>query len=234
VALHRAIDGTLCLRRIEDLPERVQAKLARVLRDGEFIVGGSGRPQAHGIRAVAVVDTDFDECVRDGRVRQDLYKRLSSATIVAPPLRERRDDIPRLAELFASQACADASVPAKAFTPPAEQLLRALPWRGNAHELQAVIRAVVLQCDGEAVDLDMILAHLTLDADGAKSSAVGFNETLRTARSRFEREYIAAVLAQHRGRIPDAAKSLGIQRTNLYRKLRSLRLPRQAGRAVSA
>ena len=231
--LHRALDGTLCLRRVEDLPDRVQAKLARVLRDGEFAVGTAARPQPHGIRAVAVAEPDFDQHVRDGRVRQDLYKRLSSAVIPVPPLRDRRADIPRLADLFTRQICDGAALAPKSFTTPAETLLRALPWWGNARELQALVGAVVLRCAGETIDLDAVLAQITLDEAAARTATISAHETLRAARTRFEREYIAAVLAQHRGRIPDAARSLGIQRTNLYRKLRSLRLPKdtaQTGR----
>jgi len=225
-ALHRALDGTLCLRRVEELPERVQAKLARILRDGEFAVGAGARAQPHGVRAVAVAEADFEQHVRDGRVRQDLYKRLSSTVIAVPPLRDRRADIPRLADLFARQICDGAALPLKTFTPPADTLLRALPWRGNVRELRALVSAAVLQCAGDLIDLDAVLAQLTLDDTGTRTATIGANETLRAARTRFEGEYIAAVLAQHRGRIPDAARSLGIQRTNLYRKMRSLRLPR--------
>ena len=223
-SVHRAIGGTLCLLRVEDLPERAQAKLARILRDGEFRVGASGRAQAHGIRPVAITDGDFEQQVLDGRIRHDLHKRLSSATITVPPLRERRDDILRLADFFTRQACDEAALPLKTWTPPTQSLLLALPWWGNARELQSVVSSVVLKCAGESIDLDAILAQLKLDEAGARTSAITSNETLRAARSRFEREYITAVLTQHRGRIPDAAKSLGIQRTNLYRKLRSLHL----------
>lgn len=225
-ALHRAIDGTLCLRSVEDLPERVQSKLARVFRDGEFAVGSAARPQPHGVRPVAIAGPDFNQHVRDGRVRQDLHKRLSSAAIAVPPLRDRRADIPRLVQLFARRICDGAALPSKTFSPPADTLLRALPWWGNASELQALVSAVVLQCPGDTIDLDAVLAQIRLDEATARTATVSANETLRAARTRFEREYIAAVLAQHRGRIPDAARSLGIQRTNLYRKLRSLRLPK--------
>ena len=232
-ALHRAMDGTLCLRRIENLPERVQAKLARLLRDGECAIGAAPRPYTHGIRMLAVAEPDVDQHVRDGRVRQDLHKRLSTSVITVPPLRERRADIPGLVTLFARQICEGASLPCKTFTTPADTLLQALPWWGNGRELQALVSAVVLQCTGETIGLDDVLGQLKLDDAAARTAAVSANETLRAARMRFEREYISAVLAQHRGRIPDAAKSLGIQRTNLYRKLRSLRLPKdplQAGR----
>ena len=231
-ALHRALDGTLCLRRVEELPERVQAKLARILRDGEFAVGAGARARPHGVRAVAVAESDFEQHVRDGRVRQDLHKRLSTAVIAVPPLRDRRADIPRLAALFARQICDGAALPLKTFTPPADTLLCALPWRGNVRELRALVSAAVLQCAGDLIDLDAVLAQLTLDDTGTRTATIGANETLRAARARFEGEYIAAVLAQHRGRIPDAARSLGIQRTNLYRKMRSLRLPRDRDQAA--
>ena len=103
-------------------------------------------------------------------------------------------------------------------------LIAALPWRGNAIEFRALLESVVTGLGvGHGIGLEDVLAHVRLDGG---SLAVASGGTLRQARSRFEREYIAAVLDQHRGRISDAATALGIQRTNLYRKMRSLRVAR--------
>jgi two-component system nitrogen regulation response regulator NtrX len=107
-------------------------------------------------------------------------------------------------------------------------LVSALPWHGNATELRALLEGVVRGLQGgRAIGLEDVLAHVRLDGGSVVFASGG---TLRQARARFEREYIAAVLEQHHGRISDAAKALGIQRTNLYRKIRALRVARSRAR----
>ena len=127
-------------------------------------------------------------------------------------------------EDFLSEFCATMQVPPKTLSRPALAMVAALPWRGNAVELRALLEAVVAgQRGGRGIGLEDLLAHVKLDS-GATVLATG--GTLKQARSRFERDYIAAVLDHHHGRIGDAAKALGIQRTNLYRKMRSLSVAR--------
>jgi len=142
-----------------------------------------------------------------------------------PPLRNRREDIPAIANYFLRNICAAQRLTPKTFSRSGLALLAALPWRGNGPELEAVLSLVVgkLLHGGSSIALEDILLNVRLDGGPATVSAGG---TLKQARARFEREYISAVLEQHRGRISDAAKALGIQRTNLYRKLRSLRVSR--------
>jgi DNA-binding NtrC family response regulator len=225
-ALHEAVNGTLYLRRIEEMPERTQSRLARVLRDGEALIGASNTPARLNIRPVAAVDLGFEREVSDGRIRPDLHKRFAATTITVPPLRERREDIPALASHFAACAAMEAGLPPKALSAPALSLLAAMPWRGNARELLDLIGPLVTATPDPEIGLEDLLQHLNLEDKAASPPAMRAAATLREARARFEREYIAAVLAQHKGRIPEAARSLGIQRTNLYRKLRSLRVPR--------
>jgi two-component system nitrogen regulation response regulator NtrX len=144
-----------------------------------------------------------------------------------PPLRQRREDIPALANYFVRDICASLGVPVKTLSRSALSLVTALPWRGNAAELRALLEAIVgdLQ-DGCGIGLDAVLAHVRLDGGGIVPST---GKTLRQARASFEREYIASVLEHHNGRISEAASVLGLQRTNLYRKLRSLRVSRGRG-----
>ena len=139
-----------------------------------------------------------------------------------PPLRNRREDIPALANHFLREICRERRIPPKTLSRPALSLIAALPWRGNAVELRTMLEAVVGSlAGGKGIGLEDVLGQVELGGVSASSADRG---TLRQARSRFEREYIARVLEQHRGRISDAAKALGIQRTNLYRKLRILRI----------
>jgi two-component system, NtrC family, nitrogen regulation response regulator NtrX len=226
--LYAALNGTLYMQNVADASTRVQAKLARVLRDREAILVESGAAIPFDVRPMAGVELGIDDAVQEGRVREDLFRRLSVIRIDMPPLRHRREDIPALANYFLRDVCASLRVPPKAVSRPALSLISALPWRGNGIELRTLIESVVAGLPGgRGIGLEDVLAHVRLDGDSVVFSNGG---TLRQARARFERDYIAAVLEQHHGRISDAARALGIQRTNLYRKIRSLRVA--AGRRV--
>jgi DNA-binding NtrC family response regulator len=222
--LHVALGGTIYLQNVAETPTRVQARLARVLRDREAVLAETGEAIDFDIRLMAGVDPDFDGAVKEGRVRDDLFRRLSVIKIDMPPLRSRREDIPALANCFLRDICASLGVPPKNLSRPALSLIAALPWRGNAAELRSLLESVVTGLQGgRGISLEDLLTHVRLDGSSVMFSDGG---TLKQARARFEKEYIAAVLEQHRGRISDAAKALGIQRTNLYRKMRSLRVMR--------
>ena len=222
--LYEALGGTLYLQNVAEAPTRVQARLARVLRDREaVVVDNGGAAAAFDVRPMAGVEPGFDAALADGRVREDLFRRLSVIRVDMPPLRSRQEDIPALANHFVREICASLRLPPKTLSRPALSLLNALPWRGNAVELRGLLESVVTGLAvGKGIGLEDVLAHVRLDGGAAIYAAGG---TLRQARARFEREYIAAVLEQHHGRISEAAKALGIQRTNLYRKMRSLRVP---------
>ena len=228
--LHAALNGTLYMQHVADASTRVQARLARVLRDREAILAASGATIAVDVRPVAGVELGIDGAVQEGRVREDLFRKLSVIRIDMPPLRHRREDIPALANYFMRDVCASLRVPTKAVSRPALSLISALPWRGNGVELRTFVESVVAGLPGgRGIGLEDVLAHVRLDGDSVAFSNGG---TLRQARERFERDYIAAVLEQHHGRISDAARALGIQRTNLYRKIRSLRVAGRPAREL--
>jgi len=222
--LHDALGGTLYLQNLPEAPTRVQARLARLLRDREARLVETGEAISFDVRPMAGVEPGFDASVQDGRVREDLFRRLSVIGIDLPPLRNRREDIPALANYFVRQICASLGVPPKTLSRPALSLISALPWRGNAPEMRALIKNIVVGLQGgRGIGLDDVLVHVKLDAGSVVFANGG---TLKEARARFERDYIVAILEQHHGRISEAARSLGIQRTNLYRKMRSLSVPR--------
>jgi two-component system nitrogen regulation response regulator NtrX len=222
--LHAARGGTLYLRNIVHLPMCVQARLARVLRDREGLLIESGLRVSVDVRPIAAVDVGIDRAVQEGRIRGDLFKRLSVIRIDMPALRHRREDMPALVNYFLREICAADRVPLRAISRPAVSVLAALPWRGNAAELRSALESLVVATTGRGIGVDDVLSHVRLDG-GAASMLVGL--TLREARARFEREYIASVLDDHHGRVSAAAKALGIQRTNLYRKMRALRVPQE-------
>lgn len=214
--------GTLFLQNIVDLPTRLQSRLVRVLRDGEVHVMDDTGPVELDLRVIASADPSFDAAVREGDLLPDLHKRLSGVRLDLPPLRDRREDIPELADYFVSQACERARQARKQISASAKSLLAALPWHGNGSELRRVLESLVPRVSAATIELDDVLAVVKLD--GQVSWLAGGGGSLREARARFETEYIVSVMAQHHGRIPDAARALGIQRSNLYRKLRNLKL----------
>jgi DNA-binding NtrC family response regulator len=216
--LVEASGGTLFLQNLPEMPTRVQGKLHRVLRDREAVLSDRSRIELD-IRPIAAVDPGFEAAVEEGRLRRDFYERLSLIRIELPPLRQRREDIPFLANHFLKEVCRSGNVPIKTLTRPALTLLAALPWRGNAPELRALLERLVLLTPHGSIRLEDVLAQVRLDGTEIGTSG---GTTLREARLRFERDYIAAVVRQHHGRMGDAAQALGIQRTNLYRKLRQL------------
>ena len=214
--------GTLFLSHLADMPQRVQARLARVLRDGEVLVGDGEVPERLAVRTTASAGPGWEEAVGEGRIRPDLFKRAAVFRVNVPALRERREDIPRLAGGLLAAECRARALAPKAFDAAALTLLAALPWKGNVPELRALAATLASRAPNDTVFLEDVLECVKLDG-GAPRVAAG-SGTLREARHRFEREYVSAVLERHKGRVAEAARALGIQRTNLYRKLRELRL----------
>jgi two-component system response regulator HydG len=228
-AVHDAHGGILFLENVVDLPARAQARLVRILRDREALVGDQPGPSTIDVRPIAAVDPTIDVAIEDGRLRADLFERLALVRVDVPALRQRREDIPLLATHFVKELCKANGKPIKTLTRPALTLLSALPWRGNAPELRSLLERLILLVPNGLIRLEDVLAHTQLEGS---ISPTGFDATLRQARARFERDYIAAVLQHQHGRISDAARILGIQRTNLYRKMRRLNLtPGKAGRS---
>jgi DNA-binding NtrC family response regulator len=226
--LHEARGGTLYLKNVTETPACVQVRLWRALRDREAVLVETRKTIALNVRAMAGVDPGIDTAVEEGGLRRALFNRLSVIRIDVPPFRSRREDLPALVNHFMQAVCAARGLPSRTLSRSALSLLTALPWRGNGAELRSLLDSVVagvLQHHldaGREVGLDDVLAHVRLDAGPLFSSG----GTLRQARTLFEREYIANVLDQHHGRISKAAKALGLQRTNLYRKMRSLQVSR--------
>ena len=225
-ALVAARRGTVFLENIGDLPAAVQRSLARVLRDGEARVRGRD-----GVRLMARVIASAPPSLyvdsRDGRFRADLLRRFGALPAIVPPLRERADDVRAIVHRVALQIAAESGRPAQAFTQAALTMLAAMPWPGNLDELRATLQRVLAEAEGTIRQEDLL--HLLRIAPLRNLTArVNPAGSLREARRRFEREYIAAVLEAHDWRMSDAARALGIERANLYRKTRQLGIVRAA------
>jgi len=209
--------GTLFLEDVGELPASVQARLARLVRDGEASI--DGQPVAVSFRLVGSAPPGIDGDADARRFRMDLYRRLCSCRIDLPPLRDRLEDVPALAiRTLEDLGDAENTVP-RSFTQAALVLLSALTWPGNLAELRGVIDRAVADGPGEVIQIEHLLPALQLDRTQTVFVPAG---NLKEARLRFERDYIAAVLQHHGWKMADAAHTLGIQRPNLYRKARQL------------
>ena len=212
--------GTLFMDEIGDMPLQAQAKILRVLQDGEFDRVGDERPTRVDVRVIAATNSDIDALVADRRFRQDLFYRLNVVRIELPPLRERRSDIPLLAERFAREVAARLGRPAPEITKHVLDDLMAYSWPGNVRELRNVIeRALIL-------DPSTALASLDLPPVGglaaSPSAAVpdGDDLNIRSVVARREKEVVIEALRRSNGVRKEAARLLGIDQRNLAYYLR--------------
>ena len=212
--------GTLFLQDVSELPAALQARLARIVRDGE--VGIEGESVALSCRLIASAAPGIETDVRSHRFRADLFRRLSASRIDVPPLRDRQEDVPELATRVVEELCAGCGIARRVLSQAALALLTALPWPGNLAELRSVLERVVVDSHDEAIHIEHLLAVVRIDHTPAPFVSAG---PLREARQRFERDYVTAVLQLHGWRAAAAAQTLGMQRPNLYRKARQLGIP---------
>lgn len=231
-AFLRAGRGTVFVQDIGDLPSAVQRRLARLLRDGEARPAGRV-PVPVQARVIASALPGIQADVLDGRVRADLYRRLAVQELAVPPLGGRPADFPALVPMMADAISRRLGRPTPTFTQSALTVLAALPWRRNMQELEAVLERTVGAAPDDKVEIrqEDVLAQLSFEGALARRAP---SASLREARLRFERDYIAAVLEHHQWRMSDAARTLGIERANLYRKTRQLGIPRAAPARAAA
>ena len=209
--------GTLYLEHVEELPASAQRRLARVLRDGEVTVAGARAASPALFRLVGATTKDLEAEARDGRFRTELLRRFTSRLTV-PAIRQRSQDVPAMVERLA----ADAGRPGITITTAALTILSAMPWPGNLDELAAVFMRI-LETTEALVRQEDVLVHLPIQGGFTRPDLTA---SLRDARRQFERDYIAAVLERHHWRMSEAARTLGIERANLYRKTRQLGITR--------
>ena len=209
--------GTLFLDEIGELSPNLQVKLLRVLQEREFERVGGAQPIKVDIRLLAATNQDLEKAIKDGRFRPDLYYRLNVIAMVLPPLRERRDDIPLLANYFAARYCERSNRPVMEISPEARAYLVNYDWPGNVRELgNAMERAVVLG-SGDVIRPE----HLPEDLLGIEiPKMTRFHEVVKETK----REIILKALKQANGSYTEAAKALGLQATYLHRLVRNLNL----------
>jgi DNA-binding NtrC family response regulator len=214
--------GTLFLDEIGDMPLVMQAKLLRVLEEGQVERVGGDRLIPVDVRVVVATHRNLEELVRKGAFRQDLYHRIYVFPLLLPPLRERTGDIPALAAHFAAQVAELNGWKPKRFEPEAIQELQRYSWPGNIRELRNVVERLLLLADGPVDRATVRIALPQAAPPDAAGALLNFDGTLAQRVDSFEREQILGELKRHNQRMTDTAKSLGLERSHLYKKCQAL------------
>ncbi len=226
--------GTLFLDEIGDMSLKAQAKVLRVLQEGEYEPVGSTKTVTVDVRVLAATHQDLAALVRDGRFREDLLFRLNVIPLMVPPLRERRGDVRALGERFVAAYAARHDLPPPRLGEDAWARLEAWPWPGNVRELTNVMERLVILGRGRNIGKEVVDLLGPATAPGGASRVVGGDGAgpgnpyaelpLRDARDALEADLIRAALARHDGNVTRAAAQLGLERTHLHKRIRTLGL----------
>lgn len=227
-ALEEAHNGTLYIDEIADMPRETQNKILRVLVEQSFVrVGGSQRVKVDA-RIISCTARDLETEVEQGRFREDLFHRLAVVPLRVPGLSERREDVPALVEHFTARISRQTGLPQRVIAPDAMAVLQAHDWPGNVRQLRNNVERLLILANGETSDqitADMLPPEIgkmlpaTPGRDGGEHLMA---MSLRDAREMFEREYLSAQVARFGGNISRTAEFVGMERSALHRKLKSL------------
>jgi transcriptional regulator with GAF, ATPase, and Fis domain len=216
--------GTLFLDEITETPLSLQSKLLRALQEGEIRPVGATASKLVNVRIVAATNRDLEEEVRRGRFREDLYYRLKVFPLRLPPLRERRADVPLLVRHFLALWSAELGKPIAGVTQPAMELLSAYDWPGNVRELQNEVQRLAIQVDAGAFVTPELLSPRVRQVEGLVERAGVARGTLKDMIDTVEKYLLVESLREHGNNKTNAAKTLGITREGLHKKLRQFGL----------
>ena len=211
--------GTLFLDEIGDMSLKTQAKVLRALQEQVVEPVGGAASVRVDVRVLAATNKDLPTEIRASRFREDLYFRLNVIPIFVPPLRDRADDVPRLAEYFMADLAQEYGRRRKVFDPMAMSTLRGYRWPGNVREMRNVLERLMIMVTGDTImpsDLSFLDGSAHVE-DGERGPSIPLHE----AREAFERDYILRALAGQQGNISRTADVLGVERSNLYRKMKA-------------
>jgi two-component system nitrogen regulation response regulator NtrX len=216
--------GTIFLDEVADMSAKTQAKVLRVLQEGEVERLGSARTLKVDVRVIAATNKDLDEEIAEGRFREDLYFRLSVIPIVLPPLRERLEDIPELVQHFVAQFVRENNRRVAQFSAAAIDALKQARWRGNIRELRNVIERLLIMSDRDTIDADDVRAVVRVEArapvaHNGGTSASPKPATLRDFKEVAERQFLVEKLREFSWNISKTAEVIDTPRSNLYKKL---------------
>jgi two-component system, NtrC family, nitrogen regulation response regulator NtrX len=222
--LEQAAGGTLFINQIDDLPPAVQRALAGVLESGRFTRIGGSQPLEFTARVVSSTQPGIDNRVGPEGFRRDLLAHLNTLIVRVPPLREYAEDVPELLRHYVDRAVDTEGLPFRRFSVAAQNRLRNYPWPDNVRELKTLVHRLLIQGGQEEIRLEEIERELAVQAPQGeplvKQDLLAL--PLREAREQFERAYLQQQLLLCNGKVGQLAKRVGMERTHLYRKLRSL------------
>jgi DNA-binding NtrC family response regulator len=231
----QAEGGTLFLDEIGDMPLAMQAKLLRVLEEGEVERVGGDKPIRVNVRVLVATHRNLENLVKENGFRQDLFHRVYVFPLRVPSLRERKEDLPELIAHFASQVAAQNGWKQKSFEGEAVEELRYYSWPGNVRELRNVVERLILLSEGEAVngdDVKLVLpSYTSKTGDSGASAGANHHETSGTLAERsevFERETLIAEIRRQNFHMTNVARALGLERSHLYKKCQQLGIDLQA------
>jgi two-component system, NtrC family, response regulator GlrR len=208
----QAHEGTIFLDEIGDMPLSIQAKLLRVLQERQFYPVGSEQSVEVDVRVIVATNKNIEEQVKQGQFREDLYYRIHVIPVELPPLRERRDDIPVLVDLFLKKFCEQMNKKIKRLNPPALQRLMLYDWPGNVRQLENTIEFAVAMAEQDVIAEDLIPLETCTPEEAIKP--------LKEARESFEKRYLIRLLELTRGNVSSAAALAGKYRADLYNLLK--------------
>ncbi len=217
--------GTIFLDEVGDMSLRTQAKVLRVLQEGEVERIGSQKTIQVDVRVIAATNKDLDEEIARDRFREDLFFRLSVVPVRVPPLRERLEDLPPLVEHFVRQFCAENNVRPRGFTPAAIEALARHPWRGNVRELKNAVERLLIMVEDDLVRPEHLSEVLRRPAE--EPAPAGNPGTLRDFKEGAERAFLVQKLRENGWNISATAAAIGTPRSNLYKKLESYHISQE-------
>ncbi len=215
----KADGGTLFLDEVGDMSLKTQSKVLRVLEEQRVEPLGSNRQVNVDVRVIAATNKKLEDEIGRNTFREDLFYRLNVIPFYVPPLRERTEDLPVLAAHFLNEFCDAYGKKAKDFTAPAMEVLLAYPWPGNVRELRNLVERLVIMCPSPKIEPHHLPPELFR---GASKSPQKPYESLQEARAAYERDFVLRKLEENRWNMTKAAAALGLERSHLYRKMRSL------------
>lgn len=215
--------GTLFLDEVADMSLKTQAKVLRALEEQSFARVGGTRTIFTDVRVIAASNKNLEEEIHEGRFREDLYYRLNVIPFVIPPLRDRKEDIPHLINHFIRIQSSEHGLAPKMLDDEAMNRLVSYNWPGNIRELKNIVERVLIMSGADRISAaDIVLPGQEESSPGEVNDKALLS--LKEARFEFEKKFISDVLAQHGGNISRTARALGIERSNLHRKLKSLNI----------
>ena len=216
-----AHEGSLFLDEIGDMSLKAQSKTLRILQEQKFARVGGSRTINVDVRVIAATNKDLEKEIEKGRFRDDLYYRLNVIPITVPPLRERIDDIPALVKDFMQSIYLEANLDAKEFSDEAIDVLKKYYWPGNVRELKNLVERLIIMSPNEVIKAEDIPPPFNQEPEALeRHESLMTGDSFRDAKAQFEKAFIAKKLKEFKGNISQTAESIGLERSNLHKKIK--------------